>query len=334
MQKPNLVLTFTHALAIALLLGAPFAMAAGVRSGLSPDPFGQNDASGEEPYRKAIKYGVAEYDAHHFAEALGYFRRAHQIFPNARTLRGIGMASFELRDYVTAVRSLTAALKDDRKPLSPDLRKETRDLIDRCQNLIGVYRLQTVPADAQVTVDNQVPELDPDGSLTLGLGTHVVEGRAKGYANRRLSIHVRGGERQEILLALDPLVATTPVTSTLKQRPDTVAATPDNKSAKVWFWTGGGLAALAIGTGIYWGRQTNALNSCRAPQHDFQCDNEPTLKLERNLAAAGTILTGAAAVAAVTIGILSWKSSPSRPARDRAVACAVGPFGLTCGGSF
>jgi hypothetical protein len=317
-------------------------MVAGARAGVpsAVDSSGPGDASVQEPYRKAIKYGVAEYEAHHFEEALGYFRHAHQLFPNARTFRGIGMASFELRDYVTAVRSLKAALDDSRKPLSPELRKETQELLDRCQNLVAVYRLKTTPADAQVIVDTKVPEFQPDGGLMLGLGAHVIEGRAKGYAPRVLSVQVRGGERQELLIALDPLVLTSPVPPTGAGGPDSITAglapqaVSDNRKAKAWLWSGGGLAVLSIGAGIYWGRQSNALDSCRAPERGYQCDNESMLKLETNLAAVGTIVTGAAAVAAVTIGILSWKSRPSASAKKGAMACAVVPFGLTCGGAF
>ena len=49
---------------------------------------------------------VAEYDAGHFQEARALFRQAHEKSPTARTLRGIGMCSFELRDYVEAARAL------------------------------------------------------------------------------------------------------------------------------------------------------------------------------------------------------------------------------------
>src|SRR5262249_43441282 len=57
-----------------------------------------------------IADAVAEYDAGHFEEARALFRRAQAEAPSARTLRGIGMASFELRDYVEADRALAAAL--------------------------------------------------------------------------------------------------------------------------------------------------------------------------------------------------------------------------------
>src|SRR4051812_11159906 len=57
-------------------------------------------------YRGLLNEAVSEYDARRYEEARALFRRAHELSPNARTLRGIGMASFELREYVEALRAL------------------------------------------------------------------------------------------------------------------------------------------------------------------------------------------------------------------------------------
>src|SRR6185369_1334355 len=68
-------------------------------------------------YRGLLSEAVAEYDARRYEEARALFRRAHDLSPNARTLRGIGMASFELREYVEALRALEGSLVDQRRPL-------------------------------------------------------------------------------------------------------------------------------------------------------------------------------------------------------------------------
>src|SRR5437868_2687260 len=68
-------------------------------------------------YRALLEEAVGEYDARRYEEARALFRRAHDLSPNARTLRGIGMASFELREYVEALRSLEGSLADKRRPL-------------------------------------------------------------------------------------------------------------------------------------------------------------------------------------------------------------------------
>src|SRR5262245_21535053 len=71
----------------------------------------------EEPdeYREAIEAAVEELNAGLYEEALAQFSRAHELQPSARTLRGIGLAAYELRDYVRAVEALEASLEDPRR---------------------------------------------------------------------------------------------------------------------------------------------------------------------------------------------------------------------------
>jgi hypothetical protein len=67
------------------------------------------------------------------ARAREELRRAHAIFPNARTLRGLGMVEFELRSYVQSVQLLEQALAASVKPLDGKLRTDTEALLARAQ---------------------------------------------------------------------------------------------------------------------------------------------------------------------------------------------------------
>src|SRR3954451_3776514 len=58
--------------------------------------------SNSSEYDGFIAQALQAYDAGRFAEARSSFRRAHEIAPTARTLRTIGMCSFNLGDYVDA----------------------------------------------------------------------------------------------------------------------------------------------------------------------------------------------------------------------------------------
>ena len=95
---------------------------------------GERRANASRPrsrhYRALINDAVAEYDAHHFEEARALFRRAHELEPSARTWRGIGMAAFELRDYVKSLRALEASLVDSRLPLTGTERDQVQALAD------------------------------------------------------------------------------------------------------------------------------------------------------------------------------------------------------------
>lgn len=309
----------------------------GVRAADESDAIDSDAPGAKKNYKKAIKDGVSEYEAHHFEEALSYFRRAHQIYPNARTFRGIGMASFELRDYVTAVRSLTAAIDDQRKPLSPEQRKETQDLIDRCRLFVAVYAVTVSPGDAQVTIDANPLELEPDGKLMLGLGEHTIEARLKGYRPRTLSFQVRGGERKDLELNLEPAIAAirpVPVVTTAPGPEPTTTAPPIKKSSSlVWFVAGGAATLAAAGAGVYWGLQITELSTCRNHPVGVRCKDESSLQMQWDLGAAATLVTGAAAITFVTIAILTRRSEIEH-SRKTTVACAPGPLSLTCGGRF
>jgi len=81
-------------------------------------------AAGQEApaYRVAVERAVAAYGASDFAVARQQFERAHQVYPNARTLRGLGMAELALHDAASAVQHLEQALGSRVLPLEGSLR--------------------------------------------------------------------------------------------------------------------------------------------------------------------------------------------------------------------
>src|SRR5262245_32294535 len=99
-------------------------------------------AEDDTPASVLIGDAVAEYDAGHFQEARALFRQAHERSPTARTLRGIGMCSFEMRDYVEASRSLTASLRDQRRPLTPEQKRHAEALLARAHTFIGRFTVK------------------------------------------------------------------------------------------------------------------------------------------------------------------------------------------------
>jgi hypothetical protein len=296
-----------------------------------------SDAADAPAYRKAIEEGLAECDAGHFEEARSLFRRAHEISPNARTFRGIGMTSFELRDYVSAVHNLSAALQDVRKPLSSEQRGQTQDLLERSRIFVDVYTLTISPKNSRVLIDGRAPEFEPDGTLMFGIGPHTVEVRAQGMTTRSLPIEVRGGERKELSIALERESAAPSagakaglVVSAAKPWPSEAS----NGHAAAWLWASGGAALVAVGTGIYWSTRETQLDHCHDPATGYGCTNESTLKTLRNVAMGTTIGVGAAALTMAAIGIFSWNSRPAARQTHSALACIVSPLGVACGRSF
>jgi hypothetical protein len=294
-------------------------------------------------YRSSLKEALAEYDANHFEEARILFRRAHEINPNARTLRSIGMASFELRDYVAAVRALSAALVDTRKPLSAEQRNHAQGLLERSRMFVDIYTFKISPPDARVLIDGRAAEAEPDGTVLLGFGPHNVEASKSGYVLRTLPLNVRGGERKELAMTLEKKPVTTVQPTVLGALGDgeptssakVVAPTHGGGSSGVaWFLAAGGTALVSAGAGALWLVQNKELQNCYHPATDERCNNEGSVLGRRNLAVGATLATGVAAVTMTVIGILSRNSMPSAPSEHSALSCAVLPSGFFCTRAF
>lgn len=172
-------------------------------------------------YTELIEEGLAESSVQHWAEARAIFRRAHALHPNARTLRAIGMTSYELRDYPEAYRMFRAALVDTRRPLTEAQRAEVQGLLDRTESLLGRYTLEAFPADASIRVDGVVVMVAPGDELLLQPGVHRVDVR---WADERAAGEwtVQGGEH-------GPL----PVTSVETNATVIPTTTPASSAARV-----------------------------------------------------------------------------------------------------
>src|SRR4051812_20518281 len=155
------------------------------------------DPSDTAQYRSLLEEAVGEYDARRYEEARALFRRAHDLSPNARTMRGIGMASFELREYVEALRALEGALVDKRRPLTSQQRQQVEGLLDRTRAFVGRFVVRLSPKETLLRVDGAPVTLEPDGTLLLSFGRHSVVAEAPGSMPENRDIYVIGGERQE-----------------------------------------------------------------------------------------------------------------------------------------
>lgn len=159
-------------------------------------------------YDETIRQAVAEFEANRFEEARALFRQAHAIEPNARTLRGIGMSSFELRDYVDAALSFRAALADTRRPLTSQQRTQTRNLLRQAELFVSHHPLDLAPATAAVRVDG-APATIVEGELWMNPGAHQLRVEAQGFVTRTEPIQANSGANPVLAIHLEP--SATPV---------------------------------------------------------------------------------------------------------------------------
>lgn len=179
----------------------------------APGPAVTSESMLDSPeYRAAIADAVNEFRVGNWAEAKTLFREAHRLYPNARTLRGLGIVAFELRQYVEAMTLLQQALVDQRKPLDAGQRREAADQIARAERFVARLALQLAPANATVTVDGEAGSFNDQHELLVAAGERAVLVSAPGYESQTKRIEVEGGMRYGLVLQLvpSPVSASTP----------------------------------------------------------------------------------------------------------------------------
>jgi hypothetical protein len=180
---------------------------------LLPLWFGLAQARAQEPgpaepaeYRETVDEAVREFAARNFDESRVLFARAHQLFPNARTERGLGLAAFELRDYNECILRLEAALASEVKPLDAQLRTDTEQMLARANQFVGRVVIRALPAHARVSVDGSAAAATKEKPLVLKVGEHTLEAQAAGFLAERRPFRVESGALQtlEVVLKVVP----------------------------------------------------------------------------------------------------------------------------------
>lgn len=304
------------------------------------------------PISVLIGDAVAEYEAGHYQEARALFRQAHEKSPTARTLRGIGMASFELRDYVEATRSLTASLRDTRRPLTAEQKRHAEALLARAHTFVGRFNMKLKPAGSSLFVDGHPAELEPDGILLLAFGRHQLSLRCStcAPAEKDEDINVAGGERREIELALGPapLPSATDTSGGTGTgggaaaggtvgivSPPGGGADPSAERGHAHIWLAGLAGAAALGAGgsaLWWREEQQEIDRCdRATMMMLNCTGRKEVEDKRKIAIGMTIGLGAVAVVSAAFAAILW-SRPDKPESTSTnnVACAIGTNSVSC----
>jgi hypothetical protein len=131
-------------------------------------------AESNAEYSDLLKDGVNEFSAGNWGEARLLFTKAHKIAPTARTFRGLGLCDFELRHYVAAIAEFEAAVNDQRRALTPDLRRQVEHALDLARQYVARYQLRVPSGVRELKVDGQVVPLPDSRELLLDPGSHTV----------------------------------------------------------------------------------------------------------------------------------------------------------------
>lgn len=285
-------------------------------------------------YRALVSEAISEFDARHWEEARALFLRANEITPNARPLRGAGMASFEMRAYVDAWRYLTRALAETRRPLTRSQRREVQRLLVRAETFIGRARIRVDPPSGTLTIDLREAAPEEDGTYLLDVGSHAVRATAPGYEPASSNVTIEPTEITDLTIALEragPRVV----------RVERADDGPSVDAASAILLGGGGALAVGAIIGIFWikGRDS-AIERCDAVATSSfeECLNGNTLSVERTVAIGATVALAAGAVALTTIGMVRLARGSGARERDDGgsarVDCGLSLSGVVCAGRF
>jgi len=215
-------------------------------------------------YRALIAKALQEYSLGHWAEARVYFSDAHAIWPNARTLRGLGMACYEARAYDESIDFLQRALENRVQPLTTKLATEARELLDQATRFVGRVVVDVQPSIGAVTIDSKPVQTRSDGSIFINPGEHQLDVTASGYELVHRKFVVDPGQRLRLhveLISLSQEHASTGAEATPTPRrvanPAPLPAAPprlvlaNQQPTAALILTGLGLAAIGTGWAFY-----------------------------------------------------------------------------------
>ncbi len=207
---------------------------------------------GEPPdYAALVDAAIREHELSHYQEARELLLKAHALFPNARTLRGLGKVEYELRNYGQAVNHLERALASPVRPLDPRLRMEVQELLGRARAYVGEVHVAVEPSSASVIVDGVTVASGPQASFSLMVGDHLIEFHAAGHFPERRAVHIKGGEETKIQVVLNaPPAVTGESAQALGDHKSDAALVSKRKSWLVWTLSVAAVAGTAVALGF------------------------------------------------------------------------------------
>lgn len=217
----------SRSLAPSLAVSLALLMASSAPASAQDTPRGAADPG----YEALITSAIDEFAVGHWAEARALFARAHAVSPTARTLRGIGMAAFEMRDYPAAVRALEDALASTARPLTDEQRAQVGALAARARLLVGRFVVPAAPTDARLFVDGERAQpgdtwpAEP-GEILLAVGEHTVAIRTEAGSDVSARVTVAGSEDRTLELDLRALAPAPAAEARVDAAPP--AAAPDD----------------------------------------------------------------------------------------------------------
>jgi hypothetical protein len=286
------------------------------------------------------------YDEGDFRASLVEFQRAYELAPSYRLLYNIAQVQYQLQDYAGALGSFQRYLQEGQKDLTPERRGEVQREVERLRSRVALLDITTVPAGAEVSVDDVPVGRTPlKEKVLVSAGRRKVSAELPGHAPISRMVDVAGADTVPVELALIPMSAEPVATPAAEASHPlevagtarTAAASPRGVPWKAWTATG----TLAIGAGVTGLLAMKASKDLKTRRDTFgvtRAQLDDARGKARTLALTSDILTGATVVAA---GISAWLTfsgsgspAPSASASASSMHVGVGLGAVSVSGAF
>ncbi|MET0385335.1 MAG: hypothetical protein ABW321_05220 [Polyangiales bacterium] len=297
----------------------------------------------ESEYQTLVQQALREYQLGNFSEAKAFFTRANALSPNARTLRGMGMSAYELRNYVESIDDFQQALSATERPLTPQMRSEITQLLSQARSFVTKLQIKLAPRDAELRIDTRPVKRDGDGSVLLDPGTHEVFAEAPEHESTTRTLRTNGGETLSLNITLRPTSApislaaeASPPLGATSEAPEGATAADSNSEgsgsgAGPWVLIGSS-GAVAIAGGVLLAVALSNKNAVEHPESSaasgpVYADYESKDKLVFPLSVIG--ITALSLGVAGVVGGLVWKLSSGGSTERPSAQLQLGPGGAT-----
>jgi hypothetical protein len=277
------------------------------------------DEGGTREAAKHFQRGVMLYGEADYRAALVEFKRAYAIAPNVAVLYNVAEAEYQLYDYANALVTFERYLAET--SASDGRRAEVEGNIEVLRSRVGHLSIATVPAGADVTLDDQaLAKTSLDKPVLVSIGRRKLVASMAGRPPVTRYVDVAADDNMSVTLQLPPLADAPPAPVVSPPRLATHEAPPPPAPEGGSGWrtvgwlTTGALAAGAVTFGILGAKASSDLARARGA---FPVSSS-TLSHDASLVTTYATLADALAGAAVVIGgitLVSALSSSSPRAR-------------------
>jgi len=153
--------------------------------------------------RQHFTRGVKLYEEDDFRTALIEFNRAYELAPNWQVLYNIGQASYQLRDYANALKTLERYVAAGGASIAPDRRQQVDREMEELRGRVAHVTFLSNVRGAELTLDDVALGATPfAGPELVGAGRHKVTASKVGWGAATRVVDIAGGDNLTIALEL------------------------------------------------------------------------------------------------------------------------------------